>query len=725
MSRRPDIQGLRAVAVLVVVADHAGVPGLTGGYVGVDVFFVVSGFLITGLLLREAQQTGTVSLTGFYARRARRILPAATVVLLAVTAYAARALPLTRVPEVVQDVLWSSLFAANVRFSRTGTDYFAQGAAPSPVQHYWSLAVEEQFYLVWPLLVLLVVLAARRRTRANRPARAPAPLPGLLPVLLVVVLVSFGWCVVLTASAPAEAYFSSAARAWELAVGALVALAAPRLTAVPRLLRGALGMAGLGAVAWAVVSFSEVTAFPGWVAALPVLGTAAVLVAGLPGPAAASGQPGQVGQVGQVGPARVLQLRPLRLVGDASFSLYLWHWPVLVLGSERLGHAPDVLQTAGLLALAAALTVASFTLVETPFRAGRVGRLSRGRGALALWPLAVGSVIAGVVWSHGQVDAERGRLVAASRAYERAHPSSDPTGGIRSRVRQALAAADAGAPVPYPLANEHLSRDLWQVVYDCYATWKQPTSRICPVGDPDATRDLVVYGDSHAGMWVPSLDEIGQHRHLRVVPLVKVGCGPFDVLQQRPRFDFADCPAFRTWAEARIRELRPAVLVLSYRALMGVEPADGLTPLELWSRGVASAVARLGRWADRVVVVSDVDTLDFRPGECVSARQARLSACVQVVTAPVAPANRATRLATTGAGASYVEVADLSCQEGRCPAVVGRTVTYRDPWHLSLTWTRELTPTFERRLAAALGCAGPGAVGTDPAVRARPCTLAR
>src|SRR3954469_13169437 len=166
LGERLDIQGLRAVAVALVVLDHAGVPFLHGGYIGCDVFFVVSGYLISSLLLREARLTGRVSLMGFYARRARRILPAATVVLVAVTVYSGLVLSLERARQVVEDVVWSALFLANVHFSRLGTDYFSQDRPPSPVQHYWSLSVEEQFYLVWPLLLAVLVAAGihHRRT---------------------------------------------------------------------------------------------------------------------------------------------------------------------------------------------------------------------------------------------------------------------------------------------------------------------------------------------------------------------------------------------------------------------------------------------------------------------------------------------------------------------------------------------------------------------------------
>ncbi|MDN5895385.1 MAG: acyltransferase, partial [Nocardioides sp.] len=213
--KREDIQGLRALAVLLVVAAHSGVPGVAGGFVGVDVFFVLSGFLITGLLIGEGERFEKISLAGFYSRRARRILPAATLVLIATIAFTAVWEATADLEVVVTDAIWSAVFLANVHFAVIGTNY-SDGEAPSAMQHYWSLGVEEQFYLVWPLLfIALLALKARRRH--------------LVLAVAGVWLLSLAWSVWTTTDSPITAYFSSPARAYELATGALVAVAAPWL----------------------------------------------------------------------------------------------------------------------------------------------------------------------------------------------------------------------------------------------------------------------------------------------------------------------------------------------------------------------------------------------------------------------------------------------------------------------------------------------------------------
>ncbi|MCW2680003.1 MAG: acyltransferase, partial [Frankiales bacterium] len=337
---RPDVEGLRAVAVLLVVASHVlGVPA--GGYVGVDVFFVISGFLITGLLLREHGRTGRISLRDFYARRVRRLLPAAVLVL-AVTNVAAYLLFTgERAGQVLRDSLWSLGFLANVRFADIGTDYFDQTRPASPVQHYWSLAVEEQFYVLWPCLLMAALWLGSRGLGRRR---------GTAAVLLLVTVASLAWSVLLTAEDAPTAYFSSPARAWELGVGALLAVLAqtdlPRR--IPLAAGTALGWIGLGGILVAAFAYSDRTPFPGSAALLPVLAAAAVLLGG---------------EAGAARPNPVLVNPVATYVGRLSYSLYLWHWPVLVLSVAVL---PEALHVVVPLVLSFVLAALCHHLVEEP-----------------------------------------------------------------------------------------------------------------------------------------------------------------------------------------------------------------------------------------------------------------------------------------------------------------------------------------------------------------------
>ncbi len=356
---RGDVEGLRAVAVLLVVLDHLEVPGFRGGFIGVDVFFVISGYLITSLLAAECAKKaeahggrGSISIPGFYARRARRILPAALTVIVAVVVAGGVLLNELRVAQIRHDALWAALFGSNVNFIRQATDYSVQGLVDSsPFQHYWSLAVEEQFYLVWPALFLLVARltffggAVRWRARVAMAVCAIAA-------------ASLAWSIVATERGPVGAYFSTFTRAWELALGALIGITTTSATRFPRPLARAASAAGVALFVAATVVIGDTTSFPGAAALLPTVATALLIVGGI------TERPPL--------PNRALCLSPLRFLGRISYSVYLWHWPLVVFAVALY---PTVSRTAQmrLLILLITLVVAtlSYYLVERPGR--RIG----------------------------------------------------------------------------------------------------------------------------------------------------------------------------------------------------------------------------------------------------------------------------------------------------------------------------------------------------------------
>ena len=355
---RPDIQGLRAVAVIVVVATHASIPGFQGGYVGVDVFFVISGFVITGLLLRQPPRPLHANLGVFYTRRIRRIIPAATLVLVATTVGAYLLLGPAFPSSLLDDVRWAALFGENFRLIQTGSNYFVPGLAPSLVTHYWSLAIEEQFYLVYPLIVFsLARLVPRRRV------------PWALAVVLIVgVAASAWWSYHLTPLNPVAAYYSPFTRFWELALGGLVAVVPSSWAARTPRLNTVIAIVAAGVLAAAVWRLSATSVFPGVLAWWPCAATAALLWTG---PATCRG-----------GPASWLSWRPMRELGDLSYSLYLWHFPWLMIPLQ-LAH-PLTSAPARALEIAGALvcSLVSYHLVENPLRHSR--RLARDAIATVL-----------------------------------------------------------------------------------------------------------------------------------------------------------------------------------------------------------------------------------------------------------------------------------------------------------------------------------------------------
>jgi peptidoglycan/LPS O-acetylase OafA/YrhL len=355
------------VAVALVVLYHAGVPGLTGGFVGVDVFFVISGFVITGLLLRERTATGGTSILGFYARRCRRILPAATLVLL-ITVFATYfVLGVLSGNSTGDDGRWAGVFLANFHFESVGTNYLLAQRLPSPLQNYWSLSVEEQFYVVYPTLFLLV---ARAKGRLSLRARMAISLG-------VVIVGSYGLSIVQTTSHPATAYFSPFTRAWELALGALVAVSTAWLKQIPGQIGAVLTWAGLAAIGYSALAFNAQTAYPGSLVAVPVVGAALIIAGGVAIP--------------RFGAETLLGLLPFRWLGKLSYSLYLWHWPILIIAAEHLGKTSlPVGDNLLLVLLALAISVITYRVIENPIRHWRLpSRQSVGAG--------VGLVLATVV----------------------------------------------------------------------------------------------------------------------------------------------------------------------------------------------------------------------------------------------------------------------------------------------------------------------------------------
>jgi len=332
---RPDIEGLRAIAIVAVVLFDAGLPGLGGGYIGADVFFVISGFLITSLLLREVDTTGRLALLRFYGRRARRILPASGVVLVTVILAGYHWLGFLRGGEIASDGRWAALFASNFNFAAQGVDFLESQAAPSPLQHFWALAVEEQFYIVWPaLLALLIWLGLRHAT----------------PIVLALAVAASLACSVWQEGAT-WSYFSPATRAWEVGAGCLLALVAGRRDRIPAGLSTAMAGTGLAGIVVAALGYDDSTPYPGLAAALPVLATVLVL--------AGRGD-------------AILGRAPLRWLGRISYSLYLWHWPVLMIAAEASGPLTG-LTRAGLVLLSVVLAMLTYALVESPVRAA-IGR---------------------------------------------------------------------------------------------------------------------------------------------------------------------------------------------------------------------------------------------------------------------------------------------------------------------------------------------------------------
>ena len=680
---RGDIQGMRALAVLLVIASHAGFTSVAGGYIGVDVFFVISGFLITGLLVRELDRSGRISLLGFYARRARRILPAAVLVLLATAVAATALLPLVRAVATFTDAWWAACFGANIHFAAVGTDYFAQDQPTSPLQHYWSLSVEEQYYLLWPLVLLALV--GLWRLRGRRPSRRVVTI-----VLVVAVLASFGWSIYATWASPTAAYFSTPARVWELGLGSLAAvLLAGRSLGAPRWLAELLVWTGLGAIAVAAVGFDASTQVPGWIAVVPVLGAVLVLVAG-----STSAGERTVG-------FRMLSLRPARVIGDWSYSLYLWHFPVLRIAEEHydertLSHR----HLAVALVLVFVLSALSYRFVEEPFRR-RTRLFSRSWNAVALYPVGLVLVLVATTAGRAYVNDQLGlgghHAAITTAEFKGRQFSSDPQVAL---VQASVLAARRHQPVPSQLSPSPLglTKDTAPLGECDYRTG---TTKLCPMGDTDADRKIVLVGDSHARAWSPAIAEIGKKHGYATYNLVYSGCPA----NQAPQLsgdtgrELDDCTRFRNWAIDTIKQLHPDLVVLATAALAPVRSADGELVgyrnnrpkfLRTLTSGFRRELEAIAPFTDRIAVVGNTPELPREPGICLTAGHVDLGDCAFTPNGYRSYIQRRFLAEARSVGAVAVDASKWFCADGTCPSVVGSTITLRDKEHMTTEYAAEL-----------------------------------
>lgn len=690
---RPDIDGLRAIAIVTVVIFHAFPSLLPGGFVGVDVFFVISGFLITGLLFTEVGRSGGISLSRFYARRIRRLLPLSAIVLVSVTIASVVLLPPLSVPPIAGNVIAAALYVSNMAFASQSTDYMAAQVETSPVLHYWSLSVEEQYYLVWPLMMIgLLAWARRKQWTLERSARAIAI------ALAAVGAASLAFSIWLTYANPPWAFFSLPSRMWELAAGGGLALALPALKRMPRALAVAAGWLGLALIVWACLRLSSLTPYPGTAALVPVAGTALVIAAGA--------------RLRTAGAARLLSEKPMVALGLLSYSWYLWHWPFLVFTRAVVGTPSDeggliTPAWAVLLAVLASLAVAWIThrLVEDPVRHSR--SLATAVNATLVLGLVLTLIPVGTAWAARSTTESRASAVSANGV---------PIDGGATAVRQgsALPLGNA-APIPLTLSPADAASDDGGTEACLQALDSPPEPSSCRWGDPNGTHTLVLLGDSHAANWAPALDAAARKHHWKVIFLARSACPMADVRVTNAQLggEYTNCAKWRD----RLVELWPqlpsvdALIVArsqGYKRLM--LDADG-NPLAddavtaTWAAGVTSFLSRLSPLPRRVVVVQDTPWSPVDVPQCLSAHTDDARACDF-------PANGATHRdgpliegekqvgEINGTAITLVDLTSQLCPGTRCPAATadGQPI-YRDKHHLTATVSRRLADALWSALA--------------------------
>ena len=608
-----QIQGLRALAALLVTLFHA--KWISGGFIGVDIFYVISGFLITGLLLREIDRSKTINFKEFYARRFKRLLPTSFFIL-SVTAIASWILiPGTMRTSLGRDIIAASLYVSNYLFAWWQADYQNLDATPSPVIHYWSLAVEEQFYLIWPLLILFfssVALKLKKKTF-------------LIYSVGFVTLTSFIFSIYLTETSPIWAFYSLPTRAWELGLGALLVLIPTIKT------KKYVGLIGFILVMVSAFIFNETTAFPGKNALLPVVGT--VLL---------------IGSIQSWPPFLndVANSQLFQWLGEISYPLYLWHWPLLVLPSTYFARPLHVYER--IIAIFLTLLFADLThrFIEEPYRHKKTSTntIYKRTTAITAISVLVGGLI--IFTSSDKIDVS-GINGAVSLAQIKARP----------------------------------------LVYEdgCHANYSQIKSGKCEYAAVTSSKTMVLYGDSHAAQWFPALVEIADRSGYKLISLTKSACPAVDTVRlDQGGFKMSRCREWRKNSISRIQKLKPDILIMSSFQYFA-QPPQISDRTKWWIEGQRKLLTEVKNTSPHLIYITDTP----HPVRDIPACLANysISKCNTTV--------RSENLSIPGF--KVIDPNSWLCSRS-CPAVKDGVVAYRDASHISVDISIALIPRLTQAL---------------------------
>jgi peptidoglycan/LPS O-acetylase OafA/YrhL len=732
---RPDIEGLRGIAVALVVLFHAGLLSnapyqLTGGFIGVDLFFVVSGFLITGLLIRERERNGRISFAKFYARRVRRILPAAAVVLIVCLPIAYQLSTLVSRSSVMEDGASAALSIANIRFAQT-TDYF-NPVNYSPFLHFWSLGVEEQFYFIWPALMFVVAWKW--------------PRPGAAVALASVIVVSFMASVYETDQNASTAFYMLPTRAWQLAAGGLLAVMAGSSDVLPRSMRSmwanVLAFGGWAAFfALLTASYaidSKLTPYPGTAAVVPTI--AGVLLI-------ASGE-------SPIGPGMLLRLTPIRFIGKISYSLYLWHWPVLILGGLYLVGPLDsisVPQAIALAVLSVPIAAASWYFVEEPFRRGRIP-LPRPSRVVAVG-VAIMSIVA-IMGASFDVAAQND-LKRFDNPIADATPTPDvrtpePTATPVPTPTVTLAPDATPSPTPFPLLTAAVTMPppadpptsfavtsairpgLGKAATDYEAPWRNNclgwkatttpnTSSRCVYGDPNGTYTVALVGDSHASALFPGVNVVAAAHGWKLIPYLKIDCSFLDfndlVYYGPPTVPYPECMSWNKTVLSRLAKSPPDLIILSMSRWIFTDNNAEETVTNQ-TNALVRQIQKLPE-SSRVVIIQDPPLpTTFKIPDCLSVHLNDYTKCAySKKTGFGSYMGTREKNAAKATGVGLIDLTDAVCpgSGNYCPVVIDDMIVWRDEHHLTATFAASLAPAIDEQLVAILNDWDMAAAGVTPA----------
>jgi len=672
-SFRADIEGLRAIAIMMVLFYHLGIKHVSGGFAGVDVFFVISGFLITGLLLKEVERTGTISLVLFYSRRAKRLFPAAALVLLATTLAVYWVLPKTRWQEASGDIFAAAAYFVNWRLAFRSVDYLAEDSQPSLVQHFWSLSVEEQYYLIWPALLVLAIWLLRGRVRQR---------PLIWGVLLLVATPSFAWSIYQTSQEQGVAYFSTATRMWQLATGGAVAMLGSSLRRLPDFFLVAMGWCGVLALVLTAVFITNEISWPGYAAMLPTLGTAAIIVSGY--------------SKSRYGVSLLLGNRLFIHIGALSYSLYLWHWPVIEIAKVSYGELA-AWHCILLVAISYSLAWLTYRFVENPIRHSRAMQdnpryaLSAGLNFTLLGVVSAGALMIAFLQQTRDVrDAPQAMGAMILKGKARDNPAGKPVDRV-----------DWITPDPAMARS-----DVPQYYEDCFLPRSSSEPKECYYGDPSGDITIALVGDSKIGQWLPAMIKVAEKNSWRIVLFNKGACGFNSAMLHVYGEAYKECYEWNRLVLSRLlNSVKPDyVLTSQVRSTSGMPGTvkNDLVPalVDWWTQLEDSGID--------VVALGDNPHPKKNVYECVESNREELTKCA-FPRRPGAGTAALKKAARTMGNVDFIDLSDAICPTEHCAPVIGNVLIYRQGSHITKTYSETLAPRLER----ALKKIGVGSASTD------------
>lgn len=638
---RKDIQGLRAFAVLLVIAAHAKVSGFEGGFIGVDVFFVISGYLITGLLIKELSSNGQIRFLRFYARRLKRLLPTLALVIITSAFFAYCLLPepeqLAQATSAAAAIFWVS----NIYFTFQNLDYFGTQAAQNIYLHTWSLGVEEQFYLVWPLLLALVFWSTTKKAKYKI---------ALTTTLVVVAIISLFACIWQTSYDARLAFYLTPFRAWQFCVGGLVFLFSERFSSLFKRALPIISLLGLLLIIAGALIVQSATPYPGTYALMPTAGAALLIIAG------GGGSKGFA--------TKIMENKIAQGMGNISYSWYLWHWPVFILGGLLLPLSSPVNQLL-LISASGALAYTTYHLFENPIRLSRWQEEQHGKQTVAALVLMSIINIGAIHWNNTQHD----RIEAGSSAW--------------------FTAVRTDLPEIYRLG--------------CDDWFHSSDVKICKLGSDNAEKRVVIFGDSIGLQWFPAIKEIALVENWQLLVITKSACP----MANKPYFyptigrEYTECAEWRTKAIAAIKNMTPDI------AILGSTDSYDFSSKQ-WQEGTESVLHEIGPVTGTTYLIRATPTLGFDGPNCLAKGATDVQELQNQSGCRTSYDTNETSVAWTAINdaakkfenVKLIDMNGLVCPDSSCAAYRDGVFVYRDGQHLTATFVRSISSELRSMLDA-------------------------